>query len=528
MAAQTRASRVRQVVSVGWALAPLLLAIPAPFCFAWAAHRLRSHGLALEAAGYAAATVAFFVLSGQGDVSDGAAGGLGLAVMGVATARAFMIRRRLFFPAPPAASTTWQPPTATPPDWHPSFPADHPSPIDPARPATWANPFVCTGHDRHLLSVPMGRMVAFGVLGLALVAIDVHLHVSGRPLGTGIGLMLAPVLAAMFSRRVDGPVLYYRNWGVEHELRLDTVTAVATPSGLAAGTTLLLSAPGLAKPVRIGMSARAFAVPPAARDHLRGWLERPGVQVSPAAALLLGSGGTTSATGRRSRVARAAAIGSWSLVGLALVAVVAYVAGGNLGLSSARLAVAGASGYSTATGPHGHPFAVGSPWGHPCEPIRLTAASDVPPAVYTQLATIVAEARRAGLNVVLEDRHFRWDATALRYPPGIGPADVPRVPVFADDDPPPSGNHSEAFRLGWDTRDTGSHEALTYVQARLHLRMIGADPAAERTALRRIVAFTQGISRTTRSDSGLYAGTTYDEFTPADVHAMLLMSGCTG
>lgn len=106
----------RRWISIAWALAPLLLGIPAVFSFGWAAHRLHSKALAIEAAFYGVTTVLFTSLSGQRGELGGVAGGLDLALMVVATTRAFMVRDRVFYPiVEPVAS---EPPEALRPIGH--------------------------------------------------------------------------------------------------------------------------------------------------------------------------------------------------------------------------------------------------------------------------------------------------------------------------------------------------------------------------------------------------------------------------
>ncbi|MGI8683864.1 MAG: hypothetical protein ACR2MO_01970 [Acidimicrobiales bacterium] len=55
---------------------------------------------------------------------------------------------------------------------------------------------------------------------------------------------------------------------------------------------------------------------------------------------------------------------------------------------------------------------------------------------------------------------------------------------------------------------------------------MAGDPRAQRPAIRQLVAFTQGVHATTLAKSGIRRGTTIDAFSPADVAAMQLMSGC--
>jgi hypothetical protein len=283
-----------------WALAPLLLGVPSAPCFGWAAWRRRDKALAIEATCYGLATVGFFALSSQSGSANAAAGGLGFALMGVATTRALLIRRRVFFPADHPKV-----PTQIPPDWTPVFPASQARAVDPRVPATWANPFTCTGYDGHLLSLPLSRTAFIAVGGALLVAGDIRFQVLNGGLGYGIGLMLAPLVAAMFSRRVEGPTLSYRNWGIKHAVGLLEVTAVDTLKGSPTSSILVLTSNDRDRSVRVAMSTRGYVVPPSARDHLVGWLNRPGVLITPAAAHLLQSGVSAVAGARVGRQRRA-------------------------------------------------------------------------------------------------------------------------------------------------------------------------------------------------------------------------------
>jgi hypothetical protein len=366
-------------------------------------------------------------------------------------------------------------------------------------------------------------MILPALAGALLLAGEIHAHLTGRPLGFAIGLLILPPLTAMFERRVDGPVLHYRNWGVGHDLRLDQVTHVGTRASRG-GLMLTLTTPDLPKPVWVSLGPSVSGSSQTVRQHLRMWLEHPGASITPVAHSLLAPDLDPTGGGRRKR-SRAILATSWALGFLAPVGVAVWLL--VVVLNRPDLGISGAPGYTTYGGEHGKPLAVHQPWGTPCQPLRFTVEAHVPDAVYQQLAAVVSEARRFGLNVTLESRGFTWDPQSVFYPPGTSPATVPRVPLFSDDDPPPtlSGGRPERIHLGWDTRLDGHHEDLTYVQGHVHLAAVQS-PQALRTVLREFVAFAEGVGRTSRESSGVWHGAAADEFTASDVHAIELMSGC--
>lgn len=198
-------------------------------------------------------------------------------------------------------------------------------------------------------------------------------------------------------------------------------------------------------------------------------------------------------------------------------------------LAAHRYAIPGAPGYSTASGPHGGVFPVGHPWGRRCQPIRFTVEASVPDWVYAQVSAVVTEARRDGIDVALENRAFLWSPRTVWFPPGQGPSDMPRVPVFADQQRPRprSDGYPPHLNIGWDAaRDTPGHEHLTSLQGVLHLAVLQGDALGTRVAVRQLLAFTQGVYTSTRPSSGIADGSRLDRFDAADVAAMQRMSGC--
>jgi hypothetical protein len=191
---------------------------------------------------------------------------------------------------------------------------------------------------------------------------------------------------------------------------------------------------------------------------------------------------------------------------------------------------AGSPGYSTFTGPAGKPFPVGRPWGKACQPIRFTVEEHVPNDVYIQILSAVDEARGDGLDVTIEDRSFMWHLDSLYYPPGTTSDDVQRVGIFVNNGSPfmSSDGQPAHIELSWDASldPDGRHEDLTSPQGTLQMAVLTGDLVGQRRAVLDLIALTQGVSGSTRSDSALRYGATGDSFSAADVAAMKHMSGC--
>jgi len=103
------------------------------------------------------------------------------------------------------------------------------------------------------------------------------------------------------------------------------------------------------------------------------------------------------------------------------------------------------------------------------------------------------------------------------------------VPVFANTTSSPrfADGKPEHIVFGWDARPAADreHEVLTSLEGVFYLKNLD-DAAAYRSAMRRFVAFSQGIAGSTAPGSGIAEGTAVDSFSSADVTAMLRMSGC--
>jgi Protein of unknown function (DUF2510). len=214
---------------------------------------------------------------------------------------------------------------------------------------------------------------------------------------------------------------------------------------------------------------------------------------------------------------------------------VAALGPGSAGLTHGRAAAlsAGTADFYTFTGPLARPMAVGAPWGRACEPVVLNVEDSVPDAVYAEIVRVVAEARAGGIDIGVESRQHTWRPSEL-YPDGLQNTDVEFVPVFSDTD----GGHlrsdgkPERDLVGWDAAPdpNGLSEHLTTLRVTLHLATLGDSPLEYRRAMRKFVGWSQGIADSTSPNSALPLRATAapDAFSPADIAAMKVMSGCAG
>jgi hypothetical protein len=200
---------------------------------------------------------------------------------------------------------------------------------------------------------------------------------------------------------------------------------------------------------------------------------------------------------------RVSRVGWWVVGGGASVAVVLVVALLALGVGNLLDPPSGTPGYSTFSGPAGLPMQKGSPWGRPCAPVVISVADSVPPAVHEEVVAVVGEARAAGLNIDV------WSSRSLERSDGRPSRDDTR----------------------WDAQPSpdGRHEILTSVSQTLHLATLGEDRLEYRRSLRKLVGWTQGISNSSAQGSALRLrdSSKPDAFSPQDIEAMLVMSGCT-
>lgn len=186
------------------------------------------------------------------------------------------------------------------------------------------------------------------------------------------------------------------------------------------------------------------------------------------------------------------------------------------------LSIPGEPGYFAVDGHHGH-VAFGRPWGEACRPIRFAVNRTVPDWVYTQIATVVAQARAQGIDVAIESRGLQWKHGALYYRSGQSAATSVQVNIVAT-----TAKAKLPMELSWKTKlDGDKHSAdLTSVGASFSLKQLDGRAATVRRSIRQLIAWTQGIFETTDPISGITLRSFTDSFTPSDVSAMLAMSGC--
>jgi hypothetical protein len=160
----------------------------------------------------------------------------------------------------------------------------------------------------------------------------------------------------------------------------------------------------------------------------------------------------------------------------------------------------------------------------------LVANSNVPGWIYSQIATVVSQARERGIDVTLETRQFYWVPSSLYYRDGQSAATSVQVAIFADDGAAPtlSNGQPEHIDLGWDAKvdSDGHNEDLTNVQGTLWTQELAGQPESVRRSIRQLIAMTQGIAATSHQVSGISDATTTDRFTSDDLAAMRRMSGC--
>lgn len=550
-----RRTRTRRVLSIVWALLPILYGLPAPLVFAFAAWRLRSRTLVVEAGAYFVAVFSAFVLMGNKRGAVAVGGVLMVAVVLVATARALVLRRRVFFSGRTVVAPTAPTPgdgtqaasgprsasidrhdlapwrqvpftnaAPTPEDWTPVFPGSKQEPVDPHDPATWAQGISCTGDDSHLISIPARRLLGSAFSGAVLLAADLRFHLTGHALGVAIALLCSPLIAALFARRVDGATLTYRTWGVKSATSLWDVIAVDTGK---TKSTLVLAAAGRKRPLRINLRGRSWLLPPGARDHLEGWLRRPGVRISPSSDALLRNDPTNPArlsARRRRRMPGVIIMLLGPVLGATPLLIAAVLPSGG------STAIAGAPGYATMPGPDGHALPVGEPWGRPCAPVVLMLPRSISPWMQGQVDGVVSAARSSGVDVTVTAPEGLWNPQDL-YPSGLSDSSVEFVPLTLSSGPPgtvPANGGVAHSELDWNTGEAPDlhHATITWLSEKLYTQAIGHDARAARRAIRQVIAASQGVLSTTRTHSGIADGSRLDAFSTQDLAAMRVMSGC--
>jgi len=216
------------------------------------------------------------------------------------------------------------------------------------------------------------------------------------------------------------------------------------------------------------------------------------------------------------------------VLGIGIIAVL--IAGSTITvLRLTPLAISGAPGYTTVTGPAGLPLAEGMPWGRRCQPILFQADDTVPAQQVDLIQQAVESARALGIDVTFEDQNLGWSPSAL-YPPGQTSSTVEVVQIAATTGTPPvlPDGHDEHINFAWgaNVAPDGRHEVLSGLDATIYLATVQGDPQATERSVRQLIAFSQGVGASTAPDSSITTGNTADAYSSRDLAAMQRMSGC--
>ena len=177
------------------------------------------------------------------------------------------------------------------------------------------------------------------------------------------------------------------------------------------------------------------------------------------------------------------------------------------------------AGYPVLNGNAGFPVAVGRPWGTPCASITMTAAPGAPESLRSRLREVIAEAAAGGVPVL-----------AVGSAPDGRPLQTVQVAAETSLSPVlPDGRPQQVLWFFTTTLDAANRsETIRAMSTTVYLRATG-DAAAQRRALRTLLARSFGLAGSTRPGSGLAEelSATVDAFSASDLTALRAMSGCS-
>ena len=192
------------------------------------------------------------------------------------------------------------------------------------------------------------------------------------------------------------------------------------------------------------------------------------------------------------------------------------------------LAISGAPGYTTVTGPAGLPLAEGMPWGRRCQPILFQVDDTVPAQQVDLIQQAVERARALGIDVTFEDQNLGWSPSAL-YPPGQTSSTMEVVQIAATTETPPllrTATSSTSTSRGAPTSHPTDGTRCSPVWMRRSFAAVQGDPQATERSVRQLIAFSQGIGASTPPVRASRAAIA-DAYSSKDLAAMQRMSGCT-
>jgi hypothetical protein len=140
----------------------------------------------------------------------------------------------------------------------------------------------------------------------------------------------------------------------------------------------------------------------------------------------------------------------------------------------AGFTIPGQPGYVAVAGQQGRAVPFGRPWGVACEPIRFAAGRSVPDWAYTQIAAVVSQARKQGVDVTLKSRGGKWKHSALYYRDGQSAASSKQVTIVASAATPSTAKNQPAMQLTTDSKlDADKHnDDLTSVSGAFRLKVV--------------------------------------------------------
>jgi hypothetical protein len=375
---------------------------------------------------------------------------------------------------------------------------------------------LCDGMDAHLLSVPIGVAAIVGWIGLLLFALAIRYHLGALALVTGIVLGLTPLSAVLFSKRVVASSLEYRTWGVKRRLPLERVDVVNEVSG--SRTAIELHPASGGESITLALVSRYHVVPRVARAHLLRWLNHSDVVITPRAMEMLSQGEPRS--GSRRRMRGRAVIGVVSAA-----ASVALLVAGPVVRHSAQL-VPGAPDYLVATNNVGQAVELGLPWGTQCADIQVVPSNQMSIALYDQFRSVVPEANSDGLALRLDNRTLFFGPPSPPSELTSGIAEAAMVGIYSTaSSGPVVDDHPQLMTIQPYLSTTTIGNVYYFVMATFY-RPTQASGLALRTAVRQLLAFSEGLGTSTTRSSGLRDGTKMDSFTSSDVRALGITSGC--
>jgi len=189
------------------------------------------------------------------------------------------------------------------------------------------------------------------------------------------------------------------------------------------------------------------------------------------------------------------------------------------GLSTGQLP----QGYPSRQLGYGRQLDVGQPWGTRCVPVALILTGSPSPALVAQTKAVLREAETGGIPV-------RY-AEARTMASEKGPYVIATINPVGGQAPPNSSGSPSRYDLqeSYTHNKVTGQNILTEVRATLYTASVGNDTVVMRKVVRTVIAGAAGIEpAATSPGTGLarHLADSADAFSPRDLQAMRIMSGC--